>query len=72
MNKYNVGDVVHCFRGTPYVTSFDFTGEILSLADTGEGWEYEVKNAPMTLFGPPCLIWESEITTKITSRKVGT
>ena len=65
MNKYNVGDVVHCYRKeTDATMGFDFTGAILSVADVGypeEDWEYDVENAPIAFFGR-CLIWESEIT----------
>jgi hypothetical protein len=68
MNKYNIGDVVHCYRKeTLTQTGFDFTGVILSVANAGyideEDWEYDVENAPIiSFFGQRCLIWESEIT----------
>ena len=71
MNKYNVGDIVHCFRQeTEHVTGFNFTGRVLSIANVGypkEDWEYDVENAPKLAIGfnLPCLIWEEEITGKV-------
>ena len=68
MNKYNVGDVVKCYRKGKELrapTPFDFTGVITSVNDAGYGeesrYEYEVTGAPILMTGFPCLIWESEI-----------
>jgi len=63
MNKYNVGDNVACYAEG----KFDFTGEILSKNDTGEGWEYDVAGAPQLPYSclPRVLVWESEIVQKL-------
>ena len=62
MNKYNVGDRVHCYRApNKHWTPFDFHGTITRVADTGDGFEYTVTNAPEIYPNFPCLIWESEI-----------
>ncbi len=60
--KFSIGDKVRCFRAeTPDVFGFNFTGHVKHQADTGEGWEYGVSNAPLLFLGFPMLIWEFEM-----------
>lgn len=60
--KFKVGDKVHCFRmDSDSMWGFNFYGEVLSVSDTGDGYEYNVSNAPFLIFGFPILIWEHEM-----------
>lgn len=66
--KFAMGQSVHCFREDNEAWhGFDFTGQVLHIADTGEApvasdFEYRVSNAPEVAPGFPLLIWESEMT----------
>ena len=65
--KFDIGQLVHCFRSGPGNTSFDFVGTVISSNDTGDEadgvswWEYAVTNAPHILSAFPVLIWEHEM-----------
>jgi hypothetical protein len=65
--KFDIGQLVHCFRSGPGHSSFDFVGIVISRQDVGDEadgiswWEYAVTNAPYVLAHYPVLIWEHEM-----------
>ena len=64
MNKFNIGDQVHCYRkSSKGISPFDFVGIVEDFNDVGEeDYEYLVSNAPKKESGEfPLLIWESEM-----------
>ena len=57
--KFNIGDVVHCYRED----DFDFVGRVIMRAQLSDDTpnEYEVTNAPVSFTLFPVLIWETEM-----------
>lgn len=59
--KFKLGQKVHCFREDNKSIPFNFLGEITSIAEVNDTYEYEVTNAPEFYPGFNILIWECEI-----------
>ena len=60
MPKFKIGQELRCHRKNSNF-DFDFVGKVIKMADTGNGWEYEVENSPYLFVGQCLLIWESEM-----------
>ena len=60
MNKFKIGDKVHCFRDGE--NGFAFLGEVTTVTQLDEdSYEYSMTNAPMLRCSWPILIWEYEM-----------